>query len=150
MNIMSTTYTLTIDVDAKKKPDVDDLIDAFEPWHGAIGSAPGAGHVSVTLSVPGETLHQAVAAALAIVAERLPGTPVALQAMTEAEHDRRGGWSPQAELISVTEAAARLGVSRQAILGRIQAGSLTGRLVGKAYSIPAAEVDALAGERAES
>lgn len=43
-------------------------------------------------------------------------------------------------MVSVTEAAERLDVTRQAILNRLETGSLAGQRVGKTWVLPAVNV----------
>jgi excisionase family DNA binding protein len=52
------------------------------------------------------------------------------------------------EYLSVTQAAKALGITRRAVLYRIEAGTLSATLVGAQWTIPAAAVTAEAGEPA--
>ncbi|MCW2751716.1 MAG: hypothetical protein JWR83_2826, partial [Aeromicrobium sp.] len=48
----------------------------------------------------------------------------------------REGWEPVPDLVSVTEAAQLLGVTRQAVLDRINRKTLPAEKVGREYVIP--------------
>ena len=51
------------------------------------------------------------------------------------EFDRRVGLASIPDLVSVTEAAALAGVSRQAILQRLEAGTLAGLKIGATWAV---------------
>ncbi|MFV0428404.1 MAG: helix-turn-helix domain-containing protein [Arachnia sp.] len=92
------------------------------------------GRAQIIITIEAANLTQANATARAVLAEFRDG--VRLDVMTTAEYDR--GDEPIPELLSLTEAAERLGVSRQAIQSRIHYGSLPARKVGHIWAIPAA------------
>ena len=94
-------------------------------WTDAGGSA------CVTIAIPADNLGQAVRTAEAVFA---PYRPAGLE-VTPA-----GVEVP--ELLSVTEAADRLGVTRQAVLQRVEAGTLAATRIGNAWAIPAAALPA--------
>jgi excisionase family DNA binding protein len=140
-----TDYNARIEY-ATRDGDDDDLIDALAGYHPAIARAP-RGWVEAIITLPAETLRQATTTALAIaeVAGRaaLAGAEVlALEVLPTDEFDARNGLAPMPALMSVTEAAAELGVSRQAVLQRLEAGSLPGTKVGNAWVVQAAAVHA--------
>jgi excisionase family DNA binding protein len=115
--------------------DVDELlIDRLADYHSATGRSP-RGWVEVTITVPAESLRQAVSTALA-VAEGAQVAPVlGVEVLPTAEFDARNGLAPMPELVSVTEAADLLGVSRQAVLQRLESGSLAGQKVGNTWIV---------------
>ena len=66
-----------------------------------------------------------------------------MHAITEQLRDKRAGWHQVDEVLSVTEAAAALGISRQAVLGQIRRGTLPATKVGFCHGIPRGAVEAL-------
>ncbi|WP_210651368.1 excisionase family DNA-binding protein [Nocardioides sp. SYSU D00065] len=143
-------YTVTIEVDDKKPlvaADVDRITDELEAFSPALGNS-ARGFRSATLSVPGQSLRQAVASAVAVVEAAMGAHAIVCEAMTEDEFDTRQGWAPTPELVSVSEAAELLGVSRQRVLQRIKERSLPATQVGRDYVIPRAAV-VTAGRKAE-
>ena len=118
---------------------LDHWMAELEPWHPAIiGRGP---NVTVTITLPADGLAQAVATALVIVGRI--GEPVAVEALTEAERDARQGWEPVPELLSVTEAAQELGVSRQRVLQMVNERKLPRIQVGESLVLPQAAVEAV-------
>lgn len=112
-----------------------DLVDKFADFHPAVATSP-LGWCEVTITVHAENIVQAVSVAVALL-----GQVVSIAAMTTEQFDRRpvaDGRMP--ELVGVTEAAERLGTTRQAVLQRLEAGSLVGTKVGKAWAILASSV----------
>lgn len=67
---------------------------------------------------------------------------VSVAVITTDEFDRRNGLQPLPELLSASEAARRAGVTRQAVLQRIESGSLAGTRIGNAWVLQADQVDA--------
>lgn len=116
--------------------ETDALLERFAAYHPAIGAGP-AGEAEIVLTLPAVSLVQAIQTASAIFAEL---RPIGLEVITTDAWDRRLGLTPMPNLLSVSEVAQRQGVSRQAILQRIEAGSLPASRVGTAWVIPAAAV----------
>jgi len=113
---------------------IDQVMDALTAWHPSIGTGP-TGALEATMTVPAEHLSQAVAGGLAaIVAAGL--SPVTVTAMPESVRDAREGWAPIPDLLSVTEAADELGLTRQRILQLISNAELPATRVGRGYAIP--------------
>lgn len=130
---MSTEYNATIELDTRD--DVDEhLLDALADYHPATGRGP-FGHVQVIITLPAAGLGQAASTALAVVAAVTSASARALEVITAAEFDRRNGTRPMPELVSVSQAAEIAGVSRQAILQRLETGSLAGTRVGNAWVV---------------
>ena len=124
---------------ATRTGDDDDLVDALVDYHPAV-SRSERGWVEAHVTLPAETLRQAATSALAIAeaasAAALDGAGVlVLEVLPTAEFDERNGLVPMPKLVSVTEAAERLGVSRQAVLQRLESGSLAGTKVGKTWVV---------------
>ena len=96
---------------------------------------------SATVTVPGASLRQAIATAVALVEAAYAAPAIAVEAMTEAEADVRQGWVQTPDLVSVTQAAELLGVSRQRVLQRIRENTLPATQVGRDYVIPRSAVE---------
>lgn len=116
------------------------LLDVLADYHPAVGRSPFA-RTEVTITVPAESLRQAVTTALALITVAAgPHDVVSLEVLTAADFDRRLGLAPIPELLSVAETAAELGVSRQAVQQRIDSGSLPATRIGSTWAIPRAAV----------
>lgn len=131
----STLHNARIELRARDiTPMADDLIDALTGYSPAIGLSE-RGWVEVIISVPATDLRQAFTTATALVAQATPLEQLVVEVMTTDEFDARLGLDPVPELVSVTEAADILGVTRQAVLQRLDAGTLPGRRVGNAWVV---------------
>lgn len=112
----------------------DELIESFQDFHPAISTSP-LGWAEVIITVQAESLRQAIATGLG-----LAGDVVSVTAMTTVEFDRRPAEVEHVpDLLSVSEMADQLGVSRQAVLQRIEAGTLPAVRIGKTWALPAAQ-----------
>ena len=112
------------------------VLDALAAYHPAIGRS-AFGRAEVIITLPAETVAQAAATATAVIAAAIaPAELLGIDIATTADFDRRVGLEPLPELVSVTEAAAELGVTRQAVLQRIESGSLPATRIGTAWAIP--------------
>lgn len=119
-------------------------LEQLAPWHPAV-SESAAGNLVATITIAAENLRQAVATGLIIVEDATGLTALALvEALPEEVRDARQGWDAKSDMLSVTETADRLGVSRQRVLQMIDEGKLPRTRVGRSYTLPAAAVDALA------
>lgn len=122
-------------IEYQTREDIDDaLLEALTEYGPATGRAE-RGWVEVYITVPATTLRQAFSTALAVAEAAVQVPVLAVEVLPTAEFDARNGLAPLPELVSVTEAAALLGVSRQAVLQRLESGSLPGRKVGNAWVI---------------
>jgi excisionase family DNA binding protein len=127
-------HNATVEV-AVKDFDTDTMMDRLAPYHPAVGQSE-RGWASATISVPAETVAQAAVTACAVVAAAFGAPALVCEVMTEREFDARQGWATVPDLVSVSEAAELLGVSRQRVLQRIEAKSLPATRVGRDYVIP--------------
>ena len=130
-------YNATIDVAKRDELDddqVDAIMEKLASYHPALGGSP-RGWQSAIISLPAESLAQATSSALAVVEAAFGAPAVALEVMTSAEFDLRHGWEPVPDLVSVSEAAELLGVSRQRVLQRIEAKTLPATRVGRDWVI---------------
>jgi excisionase family DNA binding protein len=134
-------HTVIVELD-EKDPNAaraEQLIDQLQHIHPAVSVAP-RGWVAVTVTLPAEHVAQAAMLAAGAVEQAAGRAVVAVAAMTEEEADAREGWETLPDLVSVTEAAAALGVSRQAVLDRIARHTLPAEKVGREYVIPRSAV----------
>lgn len=135
-----TMYSAHVEVDHRGDFDVDQVMDQLENYHAAIGTSP-RGYADAQISLPAETLAQACSTAIAVVSAAFGAPALACEVLTEAEFAARQGWEPVPDLVSVSEAAELLGVTRQAVLQRIGTKSLPATKIGRDYAIPRAAVD---------
>lgn len=111
--------------------DIDNLIDNLADFHPSIGTSP-LGWTEAVITVPGETLRQAIATGLSLVGEVRSVT-----GMTTEEYDRRPTQVERMpELLSAPQAAERLGITRQAVLKQLSRGTIVGVKVGREWIIP--------------
>lgn len=112
--------------------DVDDVIEMFAPYHGAIADSRD-GYCAV-YTVEAATLSDALTEAMTIASRA--GTVYALGAESTDFTDDQLKHGQLPPLVSVTEAAEWLDISRQAVNERLQAGTLPGSKVGNTWVIP--------------
>lgn len=136
-NAVIETSTTTITEDQ-----LDDALDKLVAYHASV-SVSARGYAGARISLPAETLVQATTTAAAVVQAALGGEVIAAEVMTEAEFLAREGWAPMPEVVSTSEAADILGVSRQRVLERIRDKSLPATRVGREYVIQRDAVEAL-------
>lgn len=115
----------------------DDLLDRFIDYHPAIARST-LGRAELILSLPAESLWQATTTVRALTTA-LAITRVIVE--TTADFDRRSQ-AEVPELLSVTEVAQRLGLTRAGVQRRIETGSLPAVRVGSTWVIPAAALAA--------
>ncbi|KAB2806983.1 helix-turn-helix domain-containing protein [Pimelobacter simplex] len=130
-------HTVTIET-AETNPTAaraEQLLEQLQDLHAAV-SVSERGWVTIDVTLPAEHVRQAVMLAIAAVEQAGAHAVVAVTAMTEEEADQREGWETLPDLVSVTEAAAELGVSRQAVLDRIGRHTLPATKIGRDYAIP--------------
>lgn len=120
---------------------VDRYYDKFEGYHAAFGTG-SRGFVSITMTTPAEDLEMSIRTSLAIIERATTYRVIAIQAMATDEFDRRHGFESLPELVSATEAADILGVTRQALNLMIQNRKFaTATKAGTSWVIARAEVD---------
>lgn len=139
-------YTITTElpiISQRDDPDVlDVLVSALQGYHPAAGAGAGQ-RVGVTISLPAESLEQAIRTALAVIRTATGMEAVTVEAMTSDDFDRRGGLEPVPELVSLVEAAELLGVSRQAVQQQVDRGAfITAQKVGSTWVLARTELDA--------
>lgn len=127
---------------------LDAVMERLGAFHAALGESR-RGWASATISLAAESLAQATATAAAVVGQAYGAEPISCEVMTEKEFDLRQGWEAMPQLVSVSEAAQLLGVSRQRILQRITEKSLPAERVGRDWVIARGAVVKPAGGSTE-
>jgi hypothetical protein len=139
---MATTTNVTVELDTTDADAVVDQLDTVGHYSPAIHAAPG-GRVAVTMTVP-RPLAEAVLHALSRVAEcDLP--TFAVTALPTEEFDRRAGLTEEVPvMLSVAQAAERLGISEQRVRQLLTSSppKLAGEKVGRDWLVNAASVTA--------
>ena len=132
------TLTITPFIPVEDDEAVDALMEAFANYHPAVGDAPASPRaVQAVITLPAHTLAQAVATATALAAQ--VGDLEGIEVIPTEVWDRREGLKvDDVELVSVTEAAASLGLTSQGVRDRITAGTLPGRKIGRNWLVPTA------------
>ena len=145
---MSTTYNAR----AQLSTPIDDahwdaLLEQLADFHPAVGRSL-FGRTEVTITLTTDTVRQAMASGYALLQEAAGDDYViSFEVLPTADFDREHDLQPIPELASVTQAADELGVTRQAVLQRIDSGSLPATRIGTTWAIPQA---ALRGTSAEA
>lgn len=130
---MTAHHTVRIELDTRE--DLDARLDAaLGSYRPAMTRGP-RGHVVVAIAVPADSVLQAVQTAVAVVAQATDATVLAVEALPTDESERRAGLTPVPRLLSVSEASSELGVSRQAVLQRIDSGSLPAIRIGSTWAV---------------
>lgn len=139
--VWNITAELPLDASQIPNPGTDQILEELSEF-GVVLTASDLGRVAVIISVPAGTLAQALSTARALLVQH---EPVSLTIETAADFDRRSelaqiGHIPP--LLSASEAAAALKISRTAVIKRCATGKLPGSTkVGEAgWVIPAAAV----------
>lgn len=133
-------YNLVVEFDTSRDDAAGDfgarLLDTFGDYHPVV-TASSLGRAELIASLPAEDVWQALATCRALFRE-LPVTRV--WAERSSDFDRRGEVEVP-PLLSVTEVAERLGLTRAAVQRRIDTGALPAVRVGQAWAVPAAAVE---------
>lgn len=127
---------------------VEQLIDPIVDYGGAVGRSE-LGRTEVVFTLPADSVRQANTTALAIL-EQYPSTLLSLRVLTAADFDRLTEAAELPPLVSVSEAAEELGVSRQSILKSIKSAKLPATRVGDTWAVRKSVVQARARESAKS
>lgn len=116
----------------------DKLIGALCDYHPAVGVGR-AGRAEVIPTYPADSPRQATSTAWAL-AESVDLDVSGIEVLPTSLWDQRADSVEIPRLVSVAEAAEILGISRQAVAQRLDAGSLIGTRVGKVWVIPRAHL----------
>lgn len=127
-------YAATVEV-AKQDYDSDEVMNRLASFHAGLGQSE-RGWASATITLPAESLDQAAHMATVLIAAAFGTEAIACEVMTEHERDARQGWSSTpSELVSVTEAAELLGITRQGVLDGIKHKRFQAEKVGREWTI---------------
>lgn len=145
---MTTDYNARVELDSRDFDEsaIDVLMDVVAEYHGTVARAVHGGRVELIFTVPAETLRQAVITALSVVLAT-GHSPYALEVLPAGDFHERIASTPVPELLSVTQAAEVLGVTRQRALQLASGGQLEATKVGDTWVLPRAAVEARAAAR---
>ncbi len=133
-------HNLVVELDASRDDAAGDfgrrLVEQFGDYHPVVTSS-SLGRAELIVSLPAEDVWQAATTARALFRD-LPVTRV--QVETSTDFDRRSA-TEVPPLMSVTEVAERLGLTRAAVQRRIDTGALPAVRVGQTWAVPAAAVE---------
>lgn len=137
-------FNAYVEVDHQGVFDVDEVLDALPSLHAALEHS-SRGYAAARITLAASSLAQAATIAVAVVSQAYGrAAPIVVEVMTQEEFMNRQGWRERhSTLVSVTEAAEMLGVTRQAVLQLIESESLPAEKVGPEYLLPRAAVEAI-------
>jgi hypothetical protein len=116
-----------------RRVDPGALLEALTDFQPVVGRTP-QGRTELAITLPGESLRQAVILALAVTSD-VAGEVYAVEVVPAEEFQRRRSHGSVPELLSVSEAAAELGVSPQAIRQRLDGGTVAGTKIGGTWAV---------------
>lgn len=111
----------------------DQVVDQLSEFSAAVATSD-AGDTVVTVTLEAASVAGATHLALGIARE-LELELRRIEVLSTADFDRRLGLDDLDDVVSVSEAAAELGVSTQAVRQRLEAGTLTGRKAGRVWHV---------------
>jgi excisionase family DNA binding protein len=133
-------YNLALELDAGSDAAEgslgDRLLDQFADFHPVV-TASSLHRTELILSIAAEHLWQALAISRALASD-LRVTRVVVESSADFDRRRDAEIPP---LLSVTEAAKMLGITRAAVQQRIDKGALPATRVGSNWVIPANAID---------
>lgn len=135
---MSYNVILTLDTKHTGADLADQVHNGTLDAYSVVTGVDHRGRAQLILTIEATNLVQAAATAKAVTTEAGFTNPVRLEVMTTHEYDR--GDEPIPPLVSLTQAAQTLGVTRQAIQSRINHGTLPATKAGNTWVIPAAAI----------
>lgn len=128
----TTHYVVELETELTYDDDLtDNLIDALIDHHPAVGATP-EDKLAVTITLPADSLTQALTTALALTRDLFTAT--AITVIPEITRDLRLGLG--GGFVTTTEAAKHLGLTRQMVNRRIKDGDLPATRVGRDWAIP--------------
>lgn len=142
-------YNVVAELDAPfDEGTVELFIDPIADYSGAVGRSE-LGRTEIVFTLPADSVRQANTTALAIL-DQYPPALVSLRVLPAADFDTLTEAAELPALVSVSEAAQELGVSRQSILKSIKTAKLPATRVGDTWAVRKSVVQARARENAES
>jgi excisionase family DNA binding protein len=146
-------YNATIEVLSRATdPDATDaVLDALDGFSPAIAWSGPRGWMEVTITVPADTLRQAITMSTALVEQATGKQALAVEVMQTSEYDERQMFFPEiVDLIDTNEAARLLGVTRQRVAQLASVGQLPSVKVGNSLAFAREAVEHRAGAEQES
>ena len=137
MTTYNATATLNTPITRIPPAMLDAILDELTGHHPAVVAGP-TGEAEIIITLPADNLTQAITTANTLLTRHARHRPIGLEVIPTDLWDKRQGTAPMPELLSVTDAANRLGTTRQAVLQRIETGSIPATKVGPNWIIPAA------------
>lgn len=135
------SYNITAELDTEFGEDTAEaLLAPIADHHGAAARSE-LGRAEVVFTIAAETVRQATTTGLAIL-ETYPWALHSMRVLPTADYDRLADTADLPSLLSVQEAAVRLGISRQAVTKAIAAGTLPAIRVGSAWIVRESSVAA--------
>ncbi len=131
-----------LDVKQPSTTKITDTLEGLTPlgYSPAVGTSP-SGRLDVTLSVPADSVYEATARGVVAAQQVAGAAAVRIEALDGDEHDAMQGFDQIPDLVSVSQAAEILQVSRQRVQQMIDAGQfVTARKVGNATVLATSEV----------
>jgi excisionase family DNA binding protein len=132
-----TSYNAVLTLPRGPGHEFEDLVDKVHgtdlDYYGVAMTVDERRRPQIVITVEALDLRQATATARAVLVEF--ADPVRLEVVTTAEYAAAAYEFTSFE--TVTQAAERLGISRQAVLGRIRRGNLPARKIGRQWAIGA-------------
>ncbi len=140
-------YNIRLEYEIPANADNGDmLIETFKTFHPGAGGADN-GHADVWLTVAGVDAYDVTQIATALAA-KVNRPLIAIEILPTADFDRREVNIPMPVLIGAEEAADLLGITRQAVSLKFNAGELPGQRVGERTIVFARrDVEAAAAKR---
>ncbi len=137
-------HAVYVELDVKQPSDakITAVFEGLKPlgYSPAVGTSP-AGRLDATLTVPADSVYEATAARRGRGAADCRAAAVRIDALDGDEHDAVQGFDQIPDLVSVSQAAEILQVSRQRVQQMIDAGQfVTARKVGNATVLATSEV----------
>lgn len=134
--VLETTLKVTISGEV-----VDEVMDGLADYSGVIGRND-RGRLELVMTVPASGLRQAAVTGLAVAEAALGGhgAVVSFEVMTTNEFDARTAAievPKMPELLSLSQTAELLGITRQAVHNRIATGALPAVRVGATWAVAA-------------
>jgi excisionase family DNA binding protein len=136
-------YSAHVELAATSYAGVEKLLEQLDAagFHPAVGFSP-RGWLDAQITFPATSIAQATLTATAVLHDLTGLDAVAATVMTEEEFDAREGFVPIPDLLSVTEVAELLGISRGRVLQLVDARQLEGSKIGNTLVIPRTSAEA--------
>lgn len=121
----------------------EEWLPALADFHPVVGSSR-TGHALIVMTLPAESIRQACVMALAVVQDVTGRAATSVRVLTTEAFDADVAEEPDVipRLLSVPDAAAQLGQSRQAVLQAVEQGRYPAVKVGNSWGVLASAIEA--------